>query len=400
MSAITAGLARGALSRVLGLALGPAVALGLGRFAYALLLPAMRSHLGWSYAQAGAINTANALGYLFGALVTGAVVRRVGARAAFVAGVIVTAVSILASATTGSLGLLGLLRFVTGAAGAAVFISGAALVARIAADSSDRGAMLLGVYVAGAGSGIAVSGALVPAVLGDTGADGWRIGWLALGLLALLAAAVATLAARGAAEPPSAPAGETPRWPWRTLAASGLGYGLFGAGYIAYATFIVAYLRHQGLSSPQLAGFWVVLGVAAVVAAFSWERPLRHLRGGRGPAIVIAVVTVGALLPLTSGGIGVAFASAVVFGGSFLSVVTAVTDLARRMVPEHAVTAAIVALTTAFALGQCAGPILAGVLSDGPSGVRAGLTLSVAILAAGALVSLAQRERRAAAPQT
>ena len=31
-----------------GLSLGPVVALGMGRFAYALLLPPMRADLGWS----------------------------------------------------------------------------------------------------------------------------------------------------------------------------------------------------------------------------------------------------------------------------------------------------------------------------------------------------------------
>ena len=41
------------LGIVAGLAMGPAVGLGLGRFAYALLLPAMRADLGWSYAMAG-----------------------------------------------------------------------------------------------------------------------------------------------------------------------------------------------------------------------------------------------------------------------------------------------------------------------------------------------------------
>jgi hypothetical protein len=45
-----------------GLAVGPLVAIGLARFAYALLLPAMRADLDWSYAQAGAMNTANAIG--------------------------------------------------------------------------------------------------------------------------------------------------------------------------------------------------------------------------------------------------------------------------------------------------------------------------------------------------
>jgi hypothetical protein len=51
----------------LGLALGPAAALGLARFAYALLLPSMRTNLGWSFSAAGAMSTANAVGYLAGA---------------------------------------------------------------------------------------------------------------------------------------------------------------------------------------------------------------------------------------------------------------------------------------------------------------------------------------------
>ena len=52
-----------------GLAAGPLVGLGFARFAYALLLPAMASHLAWSLATAGAMNTANGVGYLVGALV-------------------------------------------------------------------------------------------------------------------------------------------------------------------------------------------------------------------------------------------------------------------------------------------------------------------------------------------
>ncbi|MGI5290794.1 YbfB/YjiJ family MFS transporter [Nonomuraea polychroma] len=42
------------------------MALGFTRFAYALLLPPMHQELHWSYAQAGSMNTANALGYLLG----------------------------------------------------------------------------------------------------------------------------------------------------------------------------------------------------------------------------------------------------------------------------------------------------------------------------------------------
>ena len=62
---------------IFGLSMGPAIALGLARFAYALLLPSMRADLGWSFADAGAMNTANAAGYLIGALVAAHIGRRV-----------------------------------------------------------------------------------------------------------------------------------------------------------------------------------------------------------------------------------------------------------------------------------------------------------------------------------
>ena len=62
---------------IFGLSMGPAIALGLGRFTYALLLPSMRADLRWSFADSGAMNTANAAGYLIGALVAAHIGRRV-----------------------------------------------------------------------------------------------------------------------------------------------------------------------------------------------------------------------------------------------------------------------------------------------------------------------------------
>ena len=57
------------------LGLGTAISLGLARFAYALLLPAMRADLGWSYLVAGAMNTVNAAGYLAGVMARRAVAK-------------------------------------------------------------------------------------------------------------------------------------------------------------------------------------------------------------------------------------------------------------------------------------------------------------------------------------
>ena len=62
------------------LSLGPAVSNGFARFAYALILPAMRADLDWSYTQAGSMNSVNALGYLAGSLVAFYTIAAVGAR--------------------------------------------------------------------------------------------------------------------------------------------------------------------------------------------------------------------------------------------------------------------------------------------------------------------------------
>ena len=83
---------------VIGLSLGPAVSNGYARFAYGLILPAMREDLGWNYTQAGWINTANAIGYLIGSLLALGLISRLGARWLFIWGIVLTTGTLLLSA--------------------------------------------------------------------------------------------------------------------------------------------------------------------------------------------------------------------------------------------------------------------------------------------------------------
>ena len=66
------------LALAAALSMGAAISLGITRFAYGVLLPTMRADLSWSYTLAGAMNTANALGYLMGAMVTPPLLKRHG----------------------------------------------------------------------------------------------------------------------------------------------------------------------------------------------------------------------------------------------------------------------------------------------------------------------------------
>jgi predicted MFS family arabinose efflux permease len=381
-----------ALPLALALMAGPAVALGLARFAYALVLPDMRADLHWSFAVAGALNTANALGYLVGALVTVPIAARVGERWAFAGGLIVTIAALFGSAVTGEVGVLLVTRLLAGASGAVVFVVGGGLVARLGFGRSTRtSTMLLGVYFAGPGAGIVASGLLVPAAL-TTGS--WRWAWLALGALGVLALAVAVPAAWRVPEVRPARGRGGGRWPVRPLAWLLVAYTLFGAGYIAYMTFIVAYLQRHGAGGTEITVFWAVLGLMSVAAGFLWGHVLGRMPIGAGMAMILLILTVGAALPLVPGGLAPVYASAVVFGGTFLTVVTATTAAVRRTLEQRHWTPAIAGMTVAFALGQCVGPVLAGALSDRAGGVRTGLLIGAGLLLLGAAAAATHRTRR------
>jgi predicted MFS family arabinose efflux permease len=386
--------ARAELLTALGLAAGPVVALGFTRFAYALLLPPMRHELSWSFAAAGGMNTANALGYIVGCLSATWWARRFGSRAVFSGTIAVSAVMLLLSAATGNYAVLAALRAIGGVATAITFVIGSALVTRVhTGGDSRRSAVLVGVYMTGVGVGIVASGILVPLALrlGDGG--GWRLGWLVMGVLSVIALIPATYAVRRVPEPTARPAG-TGRLGLSALAPTVLWYVLFGAGYVAYMTFIVALLAGEGLGSGSTAIFFVVLGLASAVGTLVvWGPVMGRLRRGWGPAVSSVIVLVGVLPVLLWHGLAAAIVSAVIFGSSFMAGPTAATVIARRSLPAHGWTLGIALLTTAFSAGQAIGPLAAGLLSDTAGGITLGLWLSVALLAVSAPVAVLQRDR-------
>lgn len=385
------------LRQALVLSLGPAVGVGLGRFAYALILPAMRADLGWSYTQAGGLNTANGIGYLLGALAAAPLCTRLGLRRTFLAAMAATAIGLLLSGLTAVYELILLLRLLVGLAGAVVFVAGGSLAAEAASQAPRRVGLVLGAYYGGVGAGIALSGVLVPPLLDQGGAGAWRTAWFGLGGLGLLALAAAWgRVAAPRAEPTGVvrPSGRD-RANWRTLAPAFAAYGLFGLGYVSYMAFVVAYLRSHGEGTLAVALFWAALGIAAIASGPLWSRVVGRQRGGRAIAATMAVVTAGALLPLWSSAYLAMLVSALLFGGSFLTVVTAVTALVRRSLRPERWAAGLGAFTVAFAAGQCLGPLVSGALADTPAGLAAGLVLSGGVLALGGLAALAQPDRPA-----
>jgi predicted MFS family arabinose efflux permease len=370
-----------------GLALGPTVALGFARFAYALLLPVMRQDLNWSYSLAGGMNTANALGYLIGALAAAPIMRAIGARVAFIAALALTALALLASGSSDVYAWLLVARALAGIGGAIIFVTGGALTSHVASSVPKQSGLLLTTYYAGAGFGILLSGISLPFAI-QAGSD-WRSLWVVLGMAALAVGVISSLTAWRLPGQRAQTSNASSVSPW-ILAWSFAAYFCFALGYIAYMTFSVAFIRANGAGTLEVATFWAVLGIAAMLAPTVWSVPITRWPAARGLSATLAMVALGAALPLVSSVLPVMLVSAICFGGSFLSVVAATTALARRYLPAHAWSAGIALFTVIFAAGQSLGPLVSGMLSDGSGGLRVGLGWSAAVLALGAVIALVQ----------
>ncbi|MBL8309724.1 MAG: YbfB/YjiJ family MFS transporter [Burkholderiales bacterium] len=406
------------------LSLAAAVSLGITRFAYGLLLPPMRSDLGWTYTLAGSMNTANAFGYFVGALCTPALMRHWSASRVLLVGALLASVFMAASGFFVDSTLLLTQRALAGAASALVFVAGGVLAARLAADATQRsgagaqrGGLLLGIYYGGSGLGVLLSALIVPALLASSSAGDrwwgyapWAWAWWAL-------AGVCAVATMGLVRPVRSLQALMVRadvaqrrvrgFHYRDLGFALAGYALFGVGYIGYMTFVIALLREQGVSTAAITVFYSLLGLACMASSRIWAGLLDRHRSGRALATLNALLAAACVLPALSAAWPVVLVSGVLFGGVFLSVVASTTALVRHNLAAADWPDGIAAFTTVFAGGQIVGPVVVGWIIDAFAATHAvasgaasshaaalsrGLVFSAVALAMGAALACWQRE--------
>ncbi|MBV8923822.1 MAG: YbfB/YjiJ family MFS transporter [Bradyrhizobium sp.] len=373
---------------ILILSLAPTIGLGIGRFAYALVLPDMRDSLHWSYSAAGFMNTINAAGYLAGALLASRLIRRFGLAANILWGTIACVLSLVLCASTGNFAALSFARLAGGFGGAACFVGGGALAATIAQSRPERADFLLSLFYAGPGIGILASGLIAPYVLQAFGPGSWWIVWWALTALAVAMLIPLLLVPLGgnAAIDHAARVSFAIRPALIYLVA----YLLFGAGYIAYMTFMIAYVRDGGGGAGAQSLFWSLIGASAFATPWVWRRVLALDRGGLATAIILAVNASGAALPIFGHSPLLLAASALVFGVGFFAVVGSTTAFVRFNYPAASWPAGIAAMTIAFGIGQTLGPIAVGAISDALGNLSYALNVSAAMLLLGAVLAAFQ----------
>ena len=379
---------------ILILSLAPTIGLGIGRFAYALVLPDMRDSLHWSYSAAGFMNTINAAGYLVGALFASQLIKRFGLAASVRWGTLASVLSLVLCASSGNFLVLSFARLLAGLGAAVGFVGGGALAATIAQSRPERANFLLSLFYAGPGSGILASGLIAPYVLQLFGPGSWWIVWWAMTLLAVAMIVPLLLVELG----PGATADSAARGTFaiRPVLIYLISYFLFGAGYIAYMTFMIAYVRDSGGGAAAQSIFWSLIGVSAFVTPWVWRRVLALDRGGLATTIILGVNALGASLPIFGHSPLLLAISALVFGVAFFAVVGSTTAFVRFNYPSERWATGIAAMTISFGIGQTLGPIVVGAITDAVGSLSFALNVSAAMLASGAILSAFQNKLKPA----
>jgi len=375
---------------ILILSLAPTIGLGIGRFAYSLVLPDMRDALGWSYSTAGFMNTTNAVGYLAGALLASRMIRRFGLSRTVRLGTLACLLSLVLCATSGNFVVLSFARLLVGVGAAAGFVGGAALATTIAQLRPERANFLLSLFYAGPGLGILSSGLIAPFVLQAFGPGSWWIVWWVLTLLSAVAVIPLMLAPLDS----DAAIDHATRTEFsiRPVLIYLTSYFLFGAGYIAYMTFMIAYVRDGGGGAVAQSIFWSLIGISAFATPWVWRSVLALDRGGLATTIILGVNALGAALPIFGHSPVLLAISALVFGVAFFAVVGSTTAFVRFNYPPTGWPAGIAAMTISFGIGQTLGPIAVGAITDAFGSLSYALNVSAAMLAVAAIAAAFQRK--------
>lgn len=383
-----------ALAIVLSLAMVPALGLGFARFAYALVLPDMRADLHWSYADAGWMNTSNGIGYLFGAMLAARLLRMISAYKMMVINICLIVVSLALCAIFRNIILLNLARFLAGFSAGLAFFAGGLLTTALAQRHPQQSSVILGIfYAAGPGIGILLSGLLLPFLIAWRGAGSWPLAWAALAALAT-PLALLLYGARGQNVHIHKPAQKSALYQVNYRRMSGIlaGYLFIGAGYIAYMTFMIAWVQNSGGTALLQSAFWFVIGLGAIASPWVCAIIQKKLLHGYAFALLSLITMIASLLPILSSAPIVLMISAACFGCAFFAVVASTTVFVRRNFPPQGWAAAIGMMTVMFSAGQIAGPVLIGLINDLTHNLSSGLWASAALLLLAVICAALQRD--------
>ena len=328
------------------------VGIGLARFAYTPLIPALVAAKWFLPAQADYLGAANLAGYLAGALLARPMAARMADAILLRAMMILAAATFFACAAPLSFLWFFVWRFAAGLAGGAIMVLAAP--AALAHVPPSRRGLAGGILFAGVGLGIAASGTLVPLLL----QAGLPATWCGLGVLAAMLSAVAW-GGWQSERPRAAPLGghangwrRRPRPP-TILAALYVQYALNAVGLVPYMVFLVDFVaRELGRGIASGARIWVIYGIGALIGPVLTGRLADGVGFDRALRLTYVVQAVAVIVPAMTTGAAALAVSSLVIGASTPGIVPLVFGRIHELAPADDRRGAWRIATLAFAIGQ------------------------------------------------
>lgn len=379
-------------------------ALGLARFGYTMVLPAMQKGLGLNNTHAGVLATVNLIGYLVLSVLGGALAARYGPRIVITVGLTVAAAGMLLTGLSNTFAAAALWRIVTGIGSGASNVPAMGLLAAWFVQS--RRGMATGIGVTGSSLALIVLGLLVPHVLSAYSLNGWRICWFIFAGVTLGLAVISFTILRncpselgllpiGANGDSSTITAKVRGLNWGSVYRSGIVWHLgliyvaFGFSYIIYMTFFTKFLIAEGGFTQESAGrLFMIMGWFSLLCGLIWGSVSDRL--GRKTALVIVYIIQSvsfglfALWPSSPGLI----ISAVLFGLSAWSIPAIMAASCGDLLGPRLAPAGLGFVTLFFGIGQAVGPGVAGAMADASHSLSPALLLAAGVALLGAIGSL------------
>ncbi len=357
---------RSGWSTVALLALSAGVAQAFGRFAYGILLPAVRDDLGLSNTIAGTLGTINVGAYLLGTLAVATGSSWLKLLAVMRIGITTSTLGLALISLAPNEILVGVGLFLTGFGGACVWIPAPA----IAADAVGQKLRPIAVACVGAGIGVGmVFSALLSGFLRSrTGDEAWRSVYAILAAIALLVlVALMMLLSHSQAKPRGQRAGIggysvlTRMRGWKALTVA---YLSFGFCYLLVIAFFTSRLEDDSGWTEASAGLaFTVLGVAVMFGGLLLVSMSRRVGPSRALVFgfVVWSVLVMAVLP---GWTSLTFVAAFGIGLTFGGLPTVITYYVVESTTAEDYGPTFAAATLAFGIAQMLAPQVGGLVAD------------------------------------
>lgn len=373
------------------------VTVGIARFAYTPLIPEMMEDIGLSSTLAGLLATANYAGYLSGALLIAFIHSTALKIRLYQLGLLGAVLTTGLMGCTDNEWLWYVLRYLAGLSSAAGILIGAGLLMSWLLKQGHKPE--LGIFFSGLGLGIVLTAVLAELIKSHFS---WNQQWVIYGIVALLLLLPVwwwspdyrlSLPAGKAAS--NVLTQEKGRLMWLLQ----LAYFCAGVGYVVTATFLVAIAE----ASPLLTGrgwlIWLVVGIAAAPACWFWDLLVR--RQGDWLALLLAYLlnAISVLLLLITDAMPGVMLSALIYGASFIGIVSMTLSMVGRLYPDNP-SRPMGRLTFGYGIAQMLAPITVGYMAQVDGHYRNGLMITLAVIVAGTVVlMLAWHQQRRAIPE-